>query len=51
MNNATFNAARVAHFREMIRNGQFRVDAARVADRLIFEARAKRPPTPDSKRS
>ena len=46
-----FDSARVAHFREMIRKGQFRVDAARVAERLISEARAQRPPTRSAKRS
>jgi anti-sigma28 factor (negative regulator of flagellin synthesis) len=51
MKNSTFDASRVAHFQALIRNGQFQVDAGRVADRLIFEARTRRPSTPGSKRS
>ena len=37
--NLPLNAARVAHFRREILSGRFQVNAGRIADRLIAEAR------------
>jgi len=37
--NLPLNAARVAHFRREIQSGRFHVNARRIADRLIADAR------------